>query len=97
MVIANTLEASDFPVVRMYTQYVPSFGNWGFAIASKRYDPIQMTESDIDDLLEDVDTNTYDGKVHLFLFALPPWLERDINEGLQLINTIDRPIIIREY
>ncbi|MDY6930814.1 MAG: hypothetical protein SVJ22_02715 [Halobacteriota archaeon] len=97
VVIANTLEASDFPVVRMYTQYVPSFGNWGFAIASKRYDPIQMTESDIDDLLEDVDTNTYDGKVHLFLFALPPWLERDINEGLQLINTIDRPIIIREY
>lgn len=97
VVIANTLEASDFPVVRMYTQYVPSFGNWGFAIASKRYDPIQMTESDIDDLLEGVDTNTYDGKVHLFLFALPPWLERDINEGLQLINTIDRPIIIREY
>ncbi|MDY6958278.1 MAG: hypothetical protein SVK08_03890 [Halobacteriota archaeon] len=97
VVIANTLEASDFPVVRMYSQYVPSFGNWGFAIASKRYDPLQMTESDIDDLLEDVDTNTYDGKVHLFLFALPPWLERDINEGLQLINTIDRPIIIREY
>lgn len=97
VVIANTLERSDFPIVMVYTQYVPSFGGWGFAIASKTYDPLQLTEEEVIEILAGIDTNTYDGKVHFSLFALPPWLEKDIDEGLQLINTIDRPIIIREY
>ncbi len=96
VIIANTLQQSRFPVVRMYTQYIPSFGQWGFAIASKRYDPLQISETEIADVLADVETNTYSEKTHFSLFALPPWLLKDI-EDTHLINTIDKPVIIREY
>ncbi|MFV9677639.1 MAG: spermidine synthase, partial [Methanosarcinales archaeon] len=96
VIIANTLRQSRFPVVRMYTQYIPSFGQWGFAIASKRYDPLQIRETEIADVLADVETNTYSEKTHFSLFALPPWLLKDI-EDTHLINTIDKPVIIREY
>ena len=96
VIIANTLQQSKFPVVRMYTQYIPSFGQWGFAIASKRYDPLQISETGIADVLADVETNTYSEKTHFSLFALPPWLLKDM-ENTHLINTIDKPIIIREY
>jgi len=96
VVISNTLQQSKFPIVRMYTQYVPSFGKWGFAIASKKYDPLQITEGEIKEVIAEIETNTYNEKVHFSLFFLPPWLKKDM-EGVQLINTIDRPIIIREY
>ncbi len=96
VIIANTLQQSKFPIVRMYTQYIPSFGQWGFAIASKRYDPLQISETEIADVLADVETNTYSEKTHFSLFALPPWLLKDM-ENTHLINTIDKPVIIREY
>ncbi|NQE45566.1 Polyamine aminopropyltransferase [ANME-1 cluster archaeon GoMg2] len=96
VIIANTLQQSKFPVVRMYMQYIPSFGQWGFAIASKRYDPLQISETEIADVLADVETNTYSEKTHFSLFALPPWLLKDM-ENTHLINTIDKPVIIREY
>jgi spermidine synthase len=79
----------------MYTRYIPSFGNWGFAIASKGYDPLKMSEEDIEEVIADIETNTYSEKVHISLFALPPWLVKDI-EDAHLINTIDKPVIIRE-
>lgn len=96
VIIANTLRHSKFPIVRMYTQYIPSFGRWGFAIASKHYDPLEITEDDVKDVLSDVKTNTYNEKIHFSLFSLPPWLIEDINNE-HLINTIDKPVIIREY
>ncbi len=96
VIIANTLRQSRFPIVRMYAQYIPSFGQWGFAIASKHHDPQQMSEKDIKDLIADVETNTYSEETHFSLFALPPWLLKDM-ENVQLINTIDKPVIIREY
>ncbi len=94
-VVAETLRNSQFPIVRMYTRYIPSFGNWGFAIASKGYDPLNMSEEDIEEVIADIETNTYSEKVHISLFALPPWLVKDI-EDAHLINTIDKPVIIRE-
>ncbi|NQE06698.1 Polyamine aminopropyltransferase [ANME-1 cluster archaeon GoMg1] len=96
VIIANTLRQSRFPVVRMYTQYIPSFGQWGFAIASKRYDPLQIRDDEIADVLAAIETNTYSEKTHFSLFALPPWLLQDM-ENTQLINTIDKPVIIKEY
>ncbi len=96
VIIANTLRQSRFPIVRMYAQYIPSFGQWGFAIASKRYDPLQISETEIADVLAAIETNTYSEKTHFSLFALPPWLIKDM-ENTQLINTIDKPIIIKEY
>lgn len=94
-VVAKTLQNSQFPVVRMYTRYIPSFGNWGFAIASRGYDPLNMSEEDIGEVIADIETNTYGEKVHISLFALPPWLVKEI-EDAHLINTIDKPVIIRE-
>ena len=96
VIIANTLRQSRFSVVRMYTQYIPSFGQWGFAIASKRYDPLQIRDDEIADVLAAIETNTYSEKTHFSLFALPPWLLQDM-ENTQLINTIDKPVIIKEY
>jgi spermidine synthase len=96
VIIANTLRQSRFPVVRMYTQYIPSFGQWGFAIASKRYDPLQMSDDEIADVLVDIETNTYSEETHFSLFALPPWLLKDM-ENTHFINTIDKPVIIKEY
>ena len=96
VIIANTLRQSRFPIVRMYTQYIPSFGQWGFALASRRYDPLRMCKEDIKDVIADVKTNTYNEEIHFALFALPPWLVQDM-ENTQVINTIDKPVIIKEY
>ncbi|HJH26944.1 MAG TPA: hypothetical protein C5S37_09300 [Methanophagales archaeon] len=96
VIIANTLRQSRFPVVRMYTQYIPSFGQWGFAIASKRYDPLQMSDDEIADVIAAIETNTYSEETHFSLFALPPWLIKDM-ENTHFINTIDKPVIIKEY
>ena len=96
VIIANTLRQSRFPVVRMYTQYIPSFGQWGFAIASKRYDPLQISDDEIADVIAAIETNTYSEETHFSLFALPPWLIKDM-ENTHFINTIDKPVIIKEY
>jgi len=96
VIIANTLRQSRFPVVRMYTQYIPSFGQWGFAIASKRYDPLQISDDEIKDVIAAIETSTYSEETHFSLFALPPWLIKDM-EDTHFINTIDKPVIIREY
>ncbi len=96
VIIANTLRQSRFPIVRMYTQYIPSFGQWGFAIASKRYDPLQISDDEIADVIAAIETNTYSEETHFSLFALPPWLLKDM-ENTHLINTIDKPVIIKEY
>ena len=96
VIIANTLRQSRFPVVRMYTQYIPSFGQWGFAIASKHYDPLQISDDEIADVIAAIKTNTYSEETHFSLFALPPWLLKDM-ENTHFINTIDKPVIIKEY
>ncbi len=96
VIIANTLRQSRFPVVRMYTQYIPSFGQWGFTIASKRYDPLQISDDEIADVIAAIETNTYSEETHFSLFALPPWLLKDM-ENTHFINTIDKPVIIKEY
>ncbi|RCV65180.1 putative spermidine synthase with an N-terminal membrane domain [Methanophagales archaeon] len=96
VVIANTLRQSQFPIVRLYRQYIPSFGQWGFAIASKHYDPLQLNETEIAAVIAEIETNTYSKETHFSLFALPPWLLKDI-DNTHLINTIDKPVIIREF
>lgn len=96
VVIGNTLRHSQFPIVRLYRQYIPSFGQWGFAIGSKHIDPLQLSETEIAKVIADIGTNTYSEETHLSLFALPPWLLKDMG-NTHLINTIDKPVIIREY
>ncbi|MFQ6056469.1 MAG: spermidine synthase [Methanosarcinales archaeon] len=96
VIIANTLKASKFPIVRMYHQYIPSFGGWGFAIASKKIDPLDISKESINNILREMDapTHTYDAEIHYALFALPPWLGQNIKEADQ-INTLDKPVILQ--
>ncbi len=91
-IVAKTLEASKFGIVRPYIKYVPSFGMWGFVMASKRYDPLELNGSEIASLLSGVEVHTYSEDVHFAMFALPPWLRGAIDAAE--INTIDRPVLI---
>jgi len=91
-VIVKTVQASNFPIVRPYRQYVPSFGMWGFVLASKRYDPLNLTREDVRRVIGGIDVHTYDGDVHFSMFALPPWLKEKIESAE--INTIDKPVLL---
>ncbi len=90
-IIAKTLGKSKFKVVRPYIKYVPSFGMWGFVIASKRYDPLKLNKSEITSIIRGVEVHTYDADVHYAMFALPPWLKRAIETAD--VNTVDKPIL----
>lgn len=91
-VIVKSLQASKFPIVRPYRYYVPSFGMWGFVLASKRYDPLNITKEDIRRVTKGINLYTYDEDVHFAMFALPPWLKKRIESAE--VNTIDRPVLL---
>ncbi|WP_457550209.1 spermidine synthase [Archaeoglobus sp.] len=91
-VIVKTVQASKFPIVRPYRYYVPSFGMWGFVLASKRYDPLNLTKEDIRRVIKGIDLHTYDEDVHFAMFALPPWLKKKIESAE--VNTIDKPVLL---
>ncbi|WP_456327273.1 spermidine synthase [Archaeoglobus sp.] len=91
-VIVKTLQASKFPIVRPYRYYVPSFGMWGFVLASKRYDPLNLTKEDIRRVTKEINLHTYDEDVHFAMFALPPWLKKRIESAE--VNTIDKPVLL---
>ena len=90
-IIVKTLKASKFEIVRPYRCYVPSFGMWGFVLASKRYDPLIVSRDTINSILKDVEIHTYDADIHFAMFSLPPWLKKAIESAE--INTVDRPIL----
>ncbi len=91
-IIVKTLKASKFKIVRPYRKYVPSFGMWGFVVASKRYDPLNVSKCAIDQIIGNVSVQTYDSDVHFAVFMLPPWLEKAINSSD--VNTVDRPTLL---
>lgn len=91
-IIVKTLKASKFKIVRPYRRYVPSFGMWGFVVASKRYDPLNVSKCAIDQIIGNVSVQTYDSDVHFAVFMLPPWLEKAINSSD--VNTVDRPTLL---
>lgn len=74
LAIRNTLK-SIFPVVRSYYTYIPGFDTtWGFIIASKKLDPLELKKTEIDDLVgKNIEGNLkfYDGDAHIRMFSLP--------------------------
>lgn len=72
--ICNTLETA-FSLVRSYSAYIPSYdGAWGFALASKLYDPLTLTPKEVDRRLQVRGVNNlkyYDGETHLGMFSIP--------------------------
>ena len=64
-----------FPIVKTFESIIPSFSvPWGFAIASKKYDPEKLSSKEVNNLLEKRGVNDlkhYDGIFHSRLFVLP--------------------------
>ncbi|HZK24765.1 MAG TPA: polyamine aminopropyltransferase [Oscillospiraceae bacterium] len=93
--ICNTLKTA-FPIVRSYWNFIPSYDStWGFALAAKTSDPLQLTVKEIDRRLEERSVTKlkyYDGETHQAIFAIP----KDIRAAKvkeQRIIADDRPLI----
>lgn len=81
--IYNTLK-SVFPIVRAYSAWVPSFGSmWGFVLASLKYDPLDLDESDVSSRLNGRRVSNlkyYYPEYHRALFTLPLYLKKALDE-----------------
>ncbi|NLZ39126.1 MAG: polyamine aminopropyltransferase [Firmicutes bacterium] len=93
--ICNTLKTS-FPIVRSYWNFIPSYDStWAFALAAKSFDPLQITEEEINQRLEErkiTDLKYYDGETHRAMFAIP----KDVRTAKEMEKRIiedDRPLI----
>lgn len=86
---AKTL-GSVFPIVRPYWTFVFSFGGpWGFVVASKKEDPLDLEKND---LKERTDSRRikglkfYHDGLHKGFFALPGYLVKDQEKGRVLTD-----------
>ncbi len=81
---ARTLK-TIFPVVRPYWTFMFSFSlPWGFALASKRADPVKISEKELKQRLTERKVRNlrhYRPDLHKALFSLPPYLDRAIKNG----------------
>lgn len=62
-----------FPIVRVYCANIPTYpsGLWTFTMGCKKYDPLQVDETKI----EEIDTKYYTPRLHKAAFALPKFVE----------------------
>lgn len=90
--IIKTLQ-QIFPVVRPYWTFVFSFRmQWGFACASKKYDPTNIEEKEINERIEKRGINSqkfYHPGIHRALFSLPIYLIEGIKSAS--VITKDNP------
>jgi spermidine synthase len=101
--IAHTLE-DVFPGVLPYTSYVPSFGQWGFVLASN----LPVVESPKHEfpanLQRQINNRLFSGKRLPFLRFLTPQIvpglfvfDKDTEERPTEINTLDTQALVRYY
>ena len=85
-----------FPIVRAIQVFIPSYdNNWGFIIASKKYDPTRLAVSEIRKRIKErglKDLKLYDEKIHHCLFTLPKNLQEAIKKQKKIIRD-KKPII----
>jgi spermidine synthase len=84
--IAKTIEASGFDNVYPYHVQIPSFGNWGFVLASSQEKNIQNPKIEID-------TRFLDNNIFSSLFVF----EKDIVSNNVKVNMLDQPILLNYY
>lgn len=62
-----------FPIVRVFAANVPTYpsGLWTFTMGSKRYDPLNVDETQI----PEIDTKYYSPRLHKAAFVLPKFVE----------------------
>lgn len=84
--IAKTLDTAGFQAIYPYHAYVPSFGDWGFLMASRL--PINTTSLSLN-----VETRflAQDQLLRLFYF------EKDLHTGPVKPNTLDSPALLDYY
>ncbi|MDN5849483.1 MAG: polyamine aminopropyltransferase, partial [Nitrococcus sp.] len=85
--IASTLQAAGFQAVRPYHAYVPSFGDWGFVMATDR--PLRAEALQVDvptRFLREGFTES------LFRFGADTLAERT-----HTVSTIDSPTVLTQY
>ena len=79
-----------FPIVSPYQASIPSFGlPWGFALASKTYDPEGWNTQEIDRKITERiqgELQTYDGKTHKGQFLLSKQLRSEIAKEVRIIE-----------
>lgn len=84
--VHKTLEALSevFPVVRGYYGLVTTFQMpWGFILASKSHDPLDLTAEEVGRRLaaRGVETRYYTPRFHHAMFTLPEYMFREIEKG----------------
>ena len=84
--INESLKAAGFNYTYPYHIYVPSFGDWGFILASN-------IKYDINNINIDVETKFTDKEVALNAFKL----EKDVQRNNVQYSTLDRPKILEYY
>ncbi len=64
---------SIFPITRMYTGYIPTYpgGLWSFTMGSKKYDPLEVDETQIPEL----DTKYFTPQLYKATFVLPKFAQ----------------------
>jgi spermidine synthase len=94
--VNNTLK-SVFPIVRVYSTYMNSFGQpWGFCIASLKYDPAQSTPEEVDKNISAKGIKGlkfYDGITHRGMFSLPKYI-RDAMAAQTRVITDKQPLYL---
>lgn len=65
--------SSIFPITRLYACSIPTYpsGLWTFTMGSKKYDPLQVDESQI----PNYETKYYSPRIHKSVFQLPRFVE----------------------
>ncbi len=83
--IYNTIDKLNFKHIKPYHAYVPSFGDWGFIIASR----VKLN----DDIKINVKTRYLDNEIikHLFIF------EKDLTKKISDHSTMDKPVVLDYY
>jgi len=68
---------SVFPITRLYHCAIPTYpsGFWSFTLGSKKYDPLTIDESNI----QDIDTKYYTKNIHKSVFSLPKFVQNLID------------------
>ncbi|MFY9271014.1 MAG: polyamine aminopropyltransferase [Candidatus Manganitrophaceae bacterium] len=81
---------SVFPIVSPYQASIPSFGlPWGFALASKRFDPRILDQKEIDIRISERingELKHYDGEAHVGQFFFPKQIRMQIQKEERIIE-----------
>lgn len=65
--------SSIFPITRLYLAHIPTYpsGVWSFTMGSKKYDPLEVPETQ----LKETNTKYYTPAIHKSVFALPKFVQ----------------------